>query len=131
MLSKKLYLTLSLLAVAVMANAQDMHQGGALEYWFGVFELPFLFLCVYFALKTAAALKGGMFGKGMQLMAYGFVVMAVGHLHMQIAHFFGFNIFNEILGYTLGQIVWFIALVVTWTLSGLGFYNIYKASRVA
>lgn len=107
------------------------HGGSTLDYWFGVLELPFLFLCVYFAMRTASALKGGIFGKGMLLMAWGFVVMAVGHLHMQIDHFFGINIFNLLLGETIGQVVWFIALVVTWTLSGLGFYNIFKASNVA
>lgn len=130
MKSKKLSLLFILLTSVITVNAQG-HEGSALEYWFGVLEFPFLFLCVYFALKTAAALKGGMFGKGMMLMAWGFVVMAVGHLHMQIAHFFDLNIFNTVFGYTFGQIIWFIALVVTWTLSGLGFYNIYKASRVA
>ena len=119
-----------LLLSATTAFSQG-HEGSTLEYWFGVLELPFLFLCVYFALKTAGALKGGIFGKGMTLMAWGFVVMAVGHMHMQFAHFFGLIIFNTVFGYTFGQIIWFIALVVTWTLSGLGFYYIYKASRVA
>jgi len=86
---------------------------------------------MYFALRTSGALKGGIFGKGMAMMAWGFIVMAVGHMHMQIDHFFGLNIFNEIFGATFGQIIWFVALVVTWTLSGLGFYYIFKAARVA
>jgi len=97
-------------------------------FWFGIMELPFLFICVYFAFKTAAALKGGVFGNGMKLMAWGFLVMAVGHMHMQIDHFFGVNIFNSLLGYLLGNLAWFVALVVTWSLSSLGFYSIYKAS---
>ena len=96
---------------------------------FGALELPFLFVCIFFAFKTASALKGGVFGKGMSLMAWGFLVMAIGHLHMQIDHFTGFNLFNSLMGETLGRVAWFIALVVTWTLSGLGFYNIYKASK--
>lgn len=61
-------------------------------------------------------------------MAWGFLVMAVGHMHMQADHFFGINLFNSVLGYVGGNVAWFIALVVTWSLSGLGFYSIYKAS---
>ena len=42
-----------------------------MSYWFGVMELPFLFIAVLFAFLTAHALKGG-FGKGMTFMAWGF-----------------------------------------------------------
>lgn len=115
---------------AVLANdPATIEQAITFQKMFGALELPFLFLCIFFAFKTASALKGGVFGKGMHLMAWGFLVMAVGHLHMQIDHFFGFNLFNTLMGNTMGQIAWFIALVITWTLSGLGFYNIYKASK--
>jgi hypothetical protein len=91
-------------------------------YWFGIMELPFLFIAVFFAFLTAYALKGGRFGKGMTYMAWGFLVMAVGHLHMQIEHYYGINIFKTILGQMSGTIAWFAALVVTWGLSGMGFY---------
>ena len=100
-------------------------------YWFGIMELPFLFIAVFFAFLTAYALRGGKFGKGMTFMAWGFLVMAVGHLHMQIEHYYGFNLFKTVLGNMPGSIAWFIALIVTWGLSGLGFYSIYKASRAA
>jgi hypothetical protein len=100
-------------------------------YWFGVMELPFLFISVFFAFLTAYALRGGKFGKGMKFMAWGFLVMAVGHLHMQIEHYYGFNLFKTILGQLSGSIAWFIALILTWGLSGLGFYSIYKASKGA
>ena len=100
-------------------------------YWFGFMELPFLFISVFFAFLTAYALKGGKFGRGMTFMAWGFLVMAVGHLHMQIEHYYGFNIFKSLLGQVSGSIAWFIALIVTWGLSGLGFYSIYKASKGA
>jgi len=100
-------------------------------YWFAVMELPFLFISVIFAFLTAYALKGGKFGKGMNFMAWGFLVMAVGHLHMQIEHYYGINIFKSLLGQFSGSIAWFAALIVTWGLSGLGFYSIYKASKGA
>ena len=99
------------------------------NYWFGVMELPFLFIAVLFAFLTANACRGGKFGKGMMLMAWGFLVMAVGHLHMQIEHYYGINIFKSVLGTMSGSVAWFIALVVTWGLSGLGFWSIYKASK--
>ena len=101
----------------------------AASVWFGVLELPFLFAAVFFAFLTARALKGGIFGKGMSFMAWGFLVMGVGHLHMQVEHFMQFNLFSQLFGHQGGRIVWFVALVLTWTLSGLGFHNIYKASK--
>jgi hypothetical protein len=100
-------------------------------YWFGFMELPFLFISVFFAFLTAYALKGGKFGKGMTYMAWGFLVMAIGHLHMQIEHYYGFNLFKSLLGQISGSIAWFAALIVTWGLSGLGFYSIYRASKGA
>jgi hypothetical protein len=100
-------------------------------YWFGFMELPFLFISVFFAFLTAYALKGGKFGKGMTYMAWGFLVMAIGHLHMQIEHYYGFNLFKSLLGQISGSIAWFAALILTWGLSGLGFYSIYSASKGA
>lgn len=112
-------------------NATADTHANAAGYWFGVMELPFLFISVFFAFMTAYALRGGKFGKGMTYMAWGFLVMAIGHLHMQIEHYYGFNLFKSILGSFSGSIAWFIALIVTWGLSGLGFYSIYKASKGA
>jgi hypothetical protein len=112
-------------------NAATAAHASNMSYWFGVMELPFLFIAVFFAFLTAHALRGGRFGKGMTYMAWGFLVMAVGHLHMQIEHYYGINIFKSVLGQISGSIAWFIALVVTWGLSGLGFWSIYKASRGA
>ena len=122
--------------IAFSTFAQDHgthadHSMGAhgLAFWFGVFELPFLFLCIFFAFKTAAALKGGVFAKGMNYMAWGFLVMGIGHLNMQLDHFFNFNLIYEIFGSDVGLVVWFLALVATWSLSGFGFYKIFKASK--
>ena len=119
-------------AVFGQTSGHEGHEEGSglsdFSLWFGVLELPFLFLCVYFAFQTALALRGGVFGQGMNLMAWGFLVMAVGHLNMQLDHFFQINIFNDLLGADMGKIVWFVALVGTWSLSGLGFYKIYRAA---
>jgi hypothetical protein len=112
-------------------NASGVLQQSSMSYWFGVMELPFLFIAVFFAFLTAYALRGGKFGKGMTFMAWGFLVMAVGHLHMQIEHYYGINIFKTVLGQISGSIAWFAALILTWGLSGLGFWSIYKASRGA
>ena len=47
---------------------------------FGFLEIPFLILCIYFAFRTAIVLRGGIFGRGMTMLAWGFFVMAVGHV---------------------------------------------------
>ena len=112
-------------------NAAAAAHASSANYWFGVMELPFLFISVFFAFLTAYALRGGKFGKGMTYMAWGFLVMAVGHLHMQIEHYYGVNIFKTVLGQLSGSVALFIALIVTWGLSGLGFWSIYKASKRA
>jgi hypothetical protein len=104
-------------------------RSASLSYWSGIMELPFLLISIFFAFGTASALRGGKFGKGMNLLAWGFLVMAIGHMHMQVEHFYGFNLFKYLLGEMGGSIVWFIALVITWGFSGLGFYSIYKASK--
>jgi hypothetical protein len=114
-----------------VSNATEAARASSANYWFGVMELPFLFISVFFAFLTAYALRGGRFGKGMTYMAWGFLVMAVGHLHMQIEHYYGINIFRTLLGQMSGSIAWFVALIVTWGLSGLGFWSIYKASKDA
>ena len=86
-------------------------------------------MALVFSFINAKALKGGKFGSGMNYLAWGFLVMAVGHLHMQIDYHFGFNLFDTLLGDVGGKVAWYIALVATWGLSGLGFYQIYKASK--
>lgn len=97
---------------------------------FGLLELPFLGIAIVFAFMTAASLKGGLFGKGMLYIALGFLVMAIGHIHMQVEHVYGFNLFNFLLGDSGGRIAWFVALIITWGLTGIGFYSLLKASRV-
>ncbi|MBT4101315.1 MAG: hypothetical protein HOM68_01890 [Gemmatimonadetes bacterium] len=96
---------------------------------FALLEIPFLVFCVVFAFLSARQLRGGVFGTGMTLMAWGFLVMGVGHLHMQMETHMGFNLFQTLFGPHGGQYAWFVALFATWTLSGMGFMRIYKASR--
>jgi len=116
-------------SILQMGHSTGMMATSGYSHWFGLMELPFLFISVFFAFSTASALKGGKFGKGMNLVAWGFLVMAVGHIHMQLEHFYEFNLFKYLLGDLAGSVAWFIALLITWGLSGLGFYSIYKASR--
>jgi hypothetical protein len=111
--------TSPLVAQAHLAN-------GARTY--ALVELPALVIAVVFGFLTARALRGGRLGEGMGLIAWGFLVMAVGHLHMQGEALFGFNLFAMIFGEPLGNGVWILALMVTWTLTGLGFYRLYRAS---
>ena len=102
-----------------------------MAFLFDLFELPFLFLSLIFAFLTARELKGGIFGRGMWLLAWGFLIMAIGHLHMQVDMHFGFNLFESLLGATGGSIAWGLALMLTWALSGVGLYQMYRASKGA
>jgi len=126
---KSLFATILLLQSHPEHISEATVGGMSLEKWFGLLELPFLIVCVFFAFKTAAALKGGVWGKGMTYLAWGFLVMAVGHLSMQLVHHYQIDIFKELLGQVGGTIAWFTALIVTWGLSALGFYSIYKISK--
>jgi len=100
-----------------------------IKTWFGIAELPFLFVAVLFGFLTAGVLKGGRFGRGMSLIAWGSLVMGAGHIHMQADYLFHLNLFTVMFGRGAGSIVWFVALITAWTLSGLGFYQIYNASK--
>lgn len=104
-----------------------MHESSG-EVRFGLFELPFLAIAVYFAFLVAANLKGGAFGRGMQFLAWGFVVMAIGHLHMQIERYMDINLFDMLFGQRWGDVLWIAALMGTWALSAYGFRLIYRAT---
>jgi hypothetical protein len=126
---------------SISANAQvhlpllQATQGAMMEHtmeggnWFAIIELPFLLLSVFFAFATAGKMRDGKFGKGMRLLAWGFVVMAIGHLHMQVEQFTGINLLAIIFGKNIGGIAWSFALLATWGLSALGLYHIYSTSR--
>lgn len=122
-------LSTTFLIAPAKAQSHSVHAPQGLGDWFALLEIPFLAGCVIFAFLTASALKGGRFGTGMHFLAWGFLVMAVGHVHMQVEALTGVNLFGAMLGAAGGTWAWMIALVLTWTLSGIGFYNVYRASR--
>jgi hypothetical protein len=116
-------------AASVPAVSQQMPMEPSLtDHWYSIIEIPALLAAVVFGFLTARALRGGRLGTGMQLIAWGFLVMAVGHMHMQGEAIFGFNLFSVIFGSAGGEVVWIAALLVTWTLTGLGFFRLYQAS---
>ena len=129
-------ITLSLLFVlisglALYAGTEKVHQNQSFfNIILSIIEIPFLVIAVVVSFMTSQKLKGGKFGTGMKFLAWGFLVMAIGHLHMQMDNMMNFNLFNTLLGDTLGKTAWFFALIVTWGLSSFGFYNIYKASKL-
>jgi len=94
-------------------------------------ELPFLLIAVFFAFRTAAAMQGGVFGKGMMWVAIGSTVMAIGHINLAVNSIWGINLINLLFGDQIGPIVFVIALVLTWAFSGYGFYLFYKTSRAS
>lgn len=131
---KKIYLLFAMMctmgSVAFGSSDEVVQSQSYFNIILSMIEIPFLAIAVVFSFITSEKLKGGKFGTGMKYLAWGFLVMAVGHLHMQMDHLFGFNLFNSLLGDILGKTAWFAALIVTWGLSSFGFYNIYKASKL-
>jgi hypothetical protein len=121
-------LAAALLFLPRLAAAQEMAGMHSAQHWYALVELPALVVAIVFGFLTARALRGGRFGSGMTLIAWGFLVMAIGHLHMQLEAIFGFNLFTFALGSRGGSVAWLSALLVTWTLTGLGFYRLYHAS---
>jgi hypothetical protein len=126
MIRRSLSLAAAFVAAATPLAAQGHTAGASNAY--ALIELPALAIAVIFGFLTARALRGGRLGDGMALIAWGFLVMAIGHLHMQGEMLLGFNLFDSIFGHDLGQAVWVVALLVTWTLTGFGFYRLYRAS---
>lgn len=100
-----------------------------IHIWFVIVELPFLFTAVFFGFMTANALKGGVFGQGIRLMAWGFLVMGAAHFHLMVTRLFGYDLFAKVFGDVGGTFVVMVILAMTWTLSGLGFYRIYRISK--
>lgn len=115
------------LPAPLLAQAHVPASTGA-QHLFALIELPALLAAVVFGFLTARALHGGRLGAGMKLVAWGFLVMAVGHVHMQVEVLFGLNLFGSILGADIGLAAWILALLLTWTLTGLGFLRLYHAS---
>ena len=116
-------------AVMAASGAESMAMMSGASRLLALLEIPFLLFCVVFAFLSARQLKGGVFRTGMMLTAWGFLVMGIGHLHMQLETQFDYNLFQSLFGPVQGRYAWFVALLGTWTLSGLGFKHIYRASR--
>lgn len=133
-MTKKYFLPKLLLPLApqlVLSQEHTNHSNTIdAQQIFGLLEMPFLAIALIFSFLTATQLKGGKFGSGMTFLAWGFVVMALGHLHMQISHIFDYNIFQTIFGKSIGNYIWYVALILTWALSAFGFYKIYKACKI-
>lgn len=95
----------------------------------GMLEIPFLALALFYSLRTASAMRGGIFGRGMALMAGGLLVMGIGHFLMLADTALGIDVLTSFFGGTFSSILWVAALVASWALMGTGFHSIYKASR--
>jgi hypothetical protein len=121
-----------LAAPAALAQQHDMgmaHPGFDLPIILGLLEIPFLAVALLYSWRTASALHGGIFGRGMGMIAAGMLVMGVGHLLMLAHAALGIDVLSAVFGGTLGSIFWVIALLASWGLTGTGFHSIYKASR--
>jgi hypothetical protein len=123
-----------LVAPAALAQQHGMDMGMAypgfdLPILLGLLEIPFLAVALLYSWRTASALHGGIFGRGMGLIAAGTLVMGIGHLLMLAHTALGVDLLSVVFGGTLGGVFWVIALLASWGLTGIGFHSIYKASR--
>jgi len=107
----------------------DGHPGLTNSVLLGMLELPFLGIALFYSVRTASAMRGGIFGRGMALVAGGMLVMGIGHFLMLADSGFGMDVLTASLGPTWSSIAWVAALVASWGLTGTGFHSIYKASR--
>jgi len=106
-----------------------VHPGLTNSVLLGMLELPFLGIALFYSVRTASAMRGGIFGRGMALVAGGMLVMGIGHFLMLADSGFGMDVLTVSLGPTWSGVVWVAALVASWGLTGTGFHSIYKASR--
>jgi hypothetical protein len=121
-----------LAAPAAFAQQHDMgmdHHGLDFPVLLSLLELPFLAIALLYSWRTASAMQGGIFGRGMGFIAAGLLVMAIGHLLMFVHTAFGTDLLYALFGSSLGSVLWVIALITSWALTGTGFHSIYKASR--
>jgi hypothetical protein len=121
--------TCTLPALPAFAQMQgDVHPGFNSSMFLGMLEIPFLGLAVFYSLRTASALRGGIFGRGMALVAGGMLVMGIGHILMLADTALGIDLLSTYFGSVGSGALWITALVASWALTGTGFHSIYKAS---
>ena len=92
--------------------------------WLQLLELCFLLTAVCCSFYTALALQSAERGqistqrlsRAMFVLAVSFLIMGVGHLHMQWLHLTGVNLFQYYFGEVWGDRLWLMALTLTWLL---------------
>ncbi len=92
--------------------------------WLQLLELCFLLTAVCSSFYTALVLQSAETGqistqrlaRAMFVLAFSFLIMGVGHLHMQWLHLTGTNLFHHYFGVTWGDRLWLAALMLTWLL---------------
>lgn len=99
------------------------------EEWFGFVEIVFLVVCIYYSFKTARKLKGGVFGSGMIHIAWGFVILGIGHVISQLAYIFEVDLLALILKQQQGKITEILIFVFAWGVITLGFMKIYQMTK--
>jgi len=107
-----------------------------LTSWLQLLELCFLLTAVccsfYTALVLQAAERGQIstqrLARAMFVLAFSFLIMGVGHLHMQWLHLTGINLFHRYLGVLWGDRLWLLALMLTWLLMCVALVLILRMS---
>ncbi len=133
MISIAIILWFNFISLAIAQPSYKASPEAALR--FQLLEIPILFLTVLFAVVAAISLQSKekvidkkKISKGMLALAIGYIIMGVGHLVMQTNRLMNTNVFNSLFGDTGGTFAWYIALILTWSSSCIGFYWIIQSS---
>ena len=103
--------------------------GSSVADWVSVLEVPIFLTSVVMAFLTARALRGGIFGIGMLFLAVSFLIMAAGHASMFVERIADVDPFHVIFGRTLAPYAWALVLILTWAVSAIALYRIYRAAK--
>ncbi len=104
------------------------HGTGQGIYYDSLIELPFLILAVALGIISTRYHVTGALKTGIVYIVAGLVIMSIGHLHMQVEHIWGINIFRSVLGETAGKAIWAMALIISWSMSAYGFRSLTLSS---
>ena len=104
-------------------------QDWGISTWLGFIEFPFLFASIFYSFKTADAFRGSKLGDGAHLLAYGFIIMTLSQVNLQLRTFFELDMLAWIFSPNVSGIVWFLGLIAMWALFAMGVFRIYQSHK--
>ena len=104
--------------------AADAASFSQVDVWVELAQCAVMLLVTMVAFRTAASLKGGFFGPGMGLFAWGIAILALAQAAELALRRFGVPLPPAVL-----EISQLVLWITSWALFGGGFHQISRASR--